>query len=95
MIPETEGKATPGPWWAGTDEDAHMVYAGDCNEVASTLREDGDSIAEEANARLIAAAPELLYSCIELIGELCSEGYVGTGPVTRAQAAVNKAEGRS
>lgn len=92
---------TPGPWWAGTDEDAHMVYAGDCEAVADTLREDGDSITEAANALLIAAAPDLLHALKELCRWCCrpgddskhDDGYDNARKLARE--AVARAEGRT
>lgn len=65
-----ESRHTPGPWWSvGTG-----VLAGDKNDpqvIAST--ETGDvmnveaSEEQEANARLIAAAPELLAALLDCI----------------------------
>lgn len=54
---------TPGPWHTGTHEDAHIVYDGDCGFVADAGRDDGEAETEAANARLIAAAPDLLAAC--------------------------------
>lgn len=89
---------TPGPWWAGGDDDAHMVYSGDVDTVdavADCGRDDGDAEAEAANARLISAAPDLLAAC-----ELALESYtrwVTLGPLDVAacrqvSAAVRKAK---
>ena len=50
----TKQKHTPGPWWCGTRRDA---VRGDY--VVFPLPEDAEI---EANARLIAAAPELLHA---------------------------------
>lgn len=61
---------TPGPWWTGSDEDAHMVYSGNASTVEAVAdcgRDDGDAHAEEANARLIAAAPDLLMALKRLL----------------------------
>ena len=92
---------TPGPW-VFEDE---FVRAGDvviadpyCEETASTR--PGEM---EANARLIAAAPELLEACeaawpmLELACR-CQDGTIGSGPcaacraVEIARAAIAKAK---
>ena len=67
-------------------------------------QQDRILIENRANARLIAAAPELLEACRQILWKLGhnekSEHYSGPGRVTRhdatvrmAQAAVDKAEG--
>lgn len=59
----SEFKGTPGPWSTGSDEDAHIVYDAALGYVADCGSDDGDAEAERANARLIAAAPDLLAAC--------------------------------
>ncbi len=58
---------SPLPWWNGLNEDDHMIYTGDCDVVANTLRDDGDAITEAANAEFIVRAcnchEELLAAC--------------------------------
>jgi hypothetical protein len=69
---------TPGPWFAGTDEDAHVIYNADESEVvADTLREDGDAETEAANARLVAAAPDLLAACESVLLLIDGRGLGG------------------
>jgi len=86
---------TPGPWAIETDRDAghsnhqrHHIFAivGGGNRLAVCCYKQN----EEANARLIAAAPDLLEALKEAleIGDL--EGWC-----IRARAAIAKAEGRS
>ena len=85
---------TPGPW-AFEDE---FVRAGDvviadpyCEETASTR--PGEM---EANARLIAAAPDLLEACEELLhvaDDYAPDIGSANGPITRALAAIGKAKG--
>jgi hypothetical protein len=54
-------KHTPGPWKQGSsDEDACVVYSSDDHIIAGCEGIDFDEGTENANARLIAAAPELL-----------------------------------
>jgi hypothetical protein len=85
---------TPGPWEAHN----HRIYAEDTNlHIADICRApDGDW--SPANARLIAAAPELLAALKIMTplvrlkyGNLDSEVYLQT---EKALAAIAKAEGR-
>jgi hypothetical protein len=100
-------KHTPGPWFHD-DFDRHYVVAGRghiyiCR--ADDGRDDDEGTAEgrygteeevEANARLIAAAPELLTAC-RLAGEKLSSvtqpGESGWDAVSACRDAINKAEG--
>jgi hypothetical protein len=56
----SESKHTPGPWryQEGTDAYTHIVHTG-VNRFLCQLAQDTSGVAE-ANARLIAAAPDLL-----------------------------------
>ena len=86
---------TPGPWHVGKRDpewlpirDANDLWVCDCgfrNEVSEN----------EANARLIAAAPDLLSSVKDLlfIGNLVDEERQNV--ITGAVAAIKKAEGQS
>jgi hypothetical protein len=93
-----EHEYTPGPWHTGSDEDGDIVYGPDCELVASAAG-DGDAEAEVANARLIAAAPELLWACETALRAL---EFQGNGPrphVSEAEwdeiaAAIAKARGK-
>lgn len=49
-------KFTPGPW----RYDGHAYIFGPKREMVAMIRGTGENLPEEANARLIAAAPELL-----------------------------------
>jgi hypothetical protein len=96
---------TPGPWEvdseSSNDGEAEVVVAADrtiCWTADTFSDEEGAVITDEdrANGRLIAAAPELLASCKEM---LASDGLIGNQPsVLRAvqsmREAINKAEGR-
>lgn len=102
-------KHTPGPWKAdgynirqsglmGTRHVAEIAYTGPHhtppNEYPSSCR-----LQDEANARLIAAAPDLLHALqmmlgCELIGGDQRDGLPdepGTSPVSLARAAIDKA----
>lgn len=50
-----------------------------------------------ANARLIAAAPELLAALVAMVRKYApsDDGYPGTTPAHQARAAISKAEGGS
>lgn len=82
---------TPGPWHL----DPFRKYANVHGEVMSHLaRVPIDTAEAEANARLIAAAPDLLEACREALSIL---DYERADVETRAQvyAAIAKAEGRA
>lgn len=51
---------SPTPWTAGSDEDSHIVFDAELNLVCDVSLDGGDVETEEANALLIAAAPDLL-----------------------------------
>jgi hypothetical protein len=98
-------KHTPGPW--GVD-DPHLVWAESVGEYVATTRVEGwETLSREqveANARLIAAAPELLEALKALTvavtfadppkefnGALCHEARVPVGFVDAARAVIAKA----
>lgn len=89
----SEAKHTPGPWQA----DGPFVRDGTCS-VADARPTHADVTGDEvlANARLIAAAPELLAACKALMDGL-DDYWITTekGGLTaaNAQAAIAKAEG--
>lgn len=78
---------TPGPWHyqEGADAYAHIVRAHG-NYFLCQLAQDTSGTAE-ANARLIAAAPELL----DALADCLSEANVSTPTRAKAMAAINKA----
>ena len=90
-----KGKHTPGPW------EAHKTHYGDDRtwDVSSPLRtvatiNDGDGLAE-ANARLIAAAPELLEALEILVAP--DDGKIRVDEIksnfAKGKAAIRKARG--
>jgi hypothetical protein len=83
---------TPGPWYTGIDEDCHMVYSGDADVVADTLRDDGDAETESANATLISAAPELLAALEILLLEF-ETSQPSRKSWIAARKAISKAKG--
>lgn len=111
-----DAKHTPGPWEmgeAGSWEDGLRTATeyfvrrpGDDVAIASDIIDPAnDDTPSEANARLIAAAPELLAALKELAAlmPVCGNDHdisvrvfqVPTGSVRKALAAIAKAEGRA
>jgi hypothetical protein len=102
----SETKHTPGPWSWGRDVDeAINVYFdddGDGIPDAEVFASDAPDDNSEANARLIAAAPDLAEACRELIAAIDAgiqsrtllecEGKPGS-TMSRARAAIAKALG--
>ena len=85
---------TPGPWYQNISA-KYPVFAGEAPNhvhIASILHGASDS-EREANLRLIAAAPDLLYACQILI-RLVELEVVGDTPneVKTARAAIAKAK---
>lgn len=93
-------KHTPGPWYAWHNEAGIGVGKthGNESDIAHCDGFDSDrSAAEElANARLIAASPELLASLEEMLRwgrAQKTAGNSGKYPIERAQRAIEKAIG--
>ncbi|WP_113132733.1 hypothetical protein [Rhizobiales bacterium] len=111
-------KHTPGPWAFDDDNavmadvGAHICTVSMADDFPCIDDDEGDSrtnvdIECKANARLIAAAPDLLEALVEILGPLnvCSDNQnVGDdvclpvdmtmGELRKARAAIAKAEGR-
>lgn len=104
---------TPGPWSvdseSGNDGEAEVIVAADrtiCWTADTFTDEEGAAITDEdrANARLIAAAPELLSCCRELLAIVEDEYANDRYPeelkswkrtISDTAKAIAKAEGRS
>ena len=97
-----QAKHTPGPWTLepscirGGDRSRSLVICGPGRVSGRSPAEHGE---DEANARLIAAAPELLQACREALADL--EGYLAeweTDPaletVQELRAVIAKATGQ-
>jgi len=103
MEAETKGKAghTPGPWHIefGADFIAIGCEAERCQIVAYATRDGLPCLAPPANARLIAAAPDLLEALqkmVERFGDFAPGKpfeFPGDHPVSIARAAIAKATG--
>lgn len=96
------GKHTPGPWFYQERSDAYThIVRGDGNRFITQLAQDTSGEAE-ANARLIAAAPELLDVVKRIAASRITD--TGTAPIpdltaeeawTLARDAYAKATGES
>lgn len=95
-----EHKHTPGPWRVGrhfTDDEGYReiaieatVRGVECVPASVVLQFANYGGMQEANARLIAAAPDLLEALIDLMDAV--EG-VPCGPENKCRAAIAKATG--
>jgi len=87
----SEFKGTKGPWRVGAAVNGNWIEAGHASQpisVGRTFYTDTGAAIEDANARLIAAAPDLL----EALEYLVSLG--GGDALDPARAAIAKALGR-
>lgn len=98
--------ATPGPWKVSTSPGAAVTTRCIVHELSkgtrllsrhvATVSAHGPDVENEANAHLLAAAPELLAACKQAV-EFLDNGPGGTGidaACVRVRAAIAKAEGR-
>ena len=92
-------KHTKGPWLVSTidGEDCLMVGGGDGSEVVADIRTHWPDAQVEANAHLIASAPELLYSLKTVL--VCIQNWKNEGGYlvfdeSKVLAAIAHAEGR-
>ena len=97
---------TPGPWSVeGNRDDAtgelRIVQDATAGEIAILYPEFGRGDADEANARLIAATPEMLAALKRALGwvphtyeDLQCEKCIATCDRCAIQVAIGKAEGR-
>ena len=91
-----EAKPTPGLWEVGKDRrGVERVYAGD-HEIVRALSEHGSRRLSEgerqANRRLIAAAPDMLAACAEMVLHV-NASHVPAPVIDAMRAAIAKAEG--
>ena len=85
-------KHTPGPWFSQYDDNG--FYEIGSESVTFTLAFTyGEGDTDEANARLIAAAPDLLEALQDVLLELESIGPMEK--IDRARAAIAKATGEN
>lgn len=99
---------TPGPWHCTPEEELHKigVYVGQfddvviCDVTDEDLEGDKETVAKtcEANARLIAAAPELLSIVEQILNDIESTDYgcsISQATDDLARSIVAKAKGRA
>lgn len=85
-------KHTPGPWHVGVGQAGVIVYNAKGWAIANAVVYHGEHDREEckANARLIAAAPDMLAA----LRMICDAGIPLAEPIERAMLdAIRKAEG--
>lgn len=100
-------KHTPGPWHIQQGDDGEMLIKPIPGQVVAVVEPQADKEEEAANARLIAAAPELLEALMSILEyapqmELCMASRYGgesftyvnfRGYIADAEAAISKATG--
>ena len=88
-------KHTPGPWTLDDRGCKYIVHKpGDGYITRDICRMDSSTMAafaQEANARLIAAAPDLLNAVLLLLGN--PDNRISSADVNAARAAITKATG--
>lgn len=92
----SETKHTPGPWAVIADGPTRVV-ATDTSRPWRIAVVDSPSDADpdvDANARLIAAAPELLAALEEVTSTCLDAGFHGSD-LARSRAAIAKAKGKA
>lgn len=95
---------TPGPWHIGTGKATQIIYGTDGYAVANAVTYHGRDTESDMveNARLIAAAPELL-AALERLSERCAaldqsathDGIENCNAMVAARAAIAKAKGET
>lgn len=96
----TQSKHTPGPWSAVADEDSARIGGCDWRIITPCSLDDHDALVSiwdrrdgedvAANARLIAAAPDMLEALKKIVFDWDGEPE----DMADARAAIAKAEGR-
>ena len=95
-------KRTPGPWKFDTGLGCKGIKGGKCGSSRQAQYTDiaytvglSDEKQDEANARLISAAPDLLDVAKRIVEWMDDNGYSSIDQSFGARAAIAKAEGRS
>ena len=90
---QTQHSFTPGPWHIGTPPPNGEQTIGTTQGLMVAVATTGTSVPTKANARLIAAAPDLLEALIEL-ADCGAEAWGEDRPCVKwARAAIAKATG--
>jgi hypothetical protein len=88
---ENKTKRTPGPWTAEQDGNIYDIKSGGFTPCTTNVI---DAETDAANAALIAAAPELLSLCEEVLEAVDLDGQNRKELRKALQAAIAKAEGK-
>lgn len=90
-----EFKGTHGPWNYCADEPDWVTDSNDNIAVARVTRYNADAEAQHANAKLIAASPELLDALQKMLSKAYKQNWNDAYPeeLKSAQDAINKALG--
>lgn len=90
-----EFKGTHGPWNYCADEPDWVTDSNDNIAVARVTRYNTDAEAQHANAKLIAASPELLDALQKMLSKAYKQNWNDAYPeeLKSAQDAINKALG--
>lgn len=92
-----EFKGTHGPWNYCADEPDWVTDSNDNIAVARVTRYNADAEAQHANAKLIAASPELLDALQKMLSKAYKQNWNDAYPeeLKSAQDAINKALGET
>lgn len=90
-----EFKGTHGPWNYCADDPDWVTDSNDNIAVARVTRYNADAEAQHANAKLIAASPELLDALQKMLSKAYKQNWNDAYPeeLKSAQDAINKALG--
>lgn len=91
---------TPGPWiyyadLPSQDPDWHIVTTENRLRILANVHIEPGNQVDEANARLIAAAPELLEAALAFIAPFEGIEVVQGSDIAKARAAIAKARGEA
>ena len=84
---------TKGPWGIMKGDHGPMIFSGECGRGVAMLARQVTTAEREANARLIAAAPELLEALIDCRRALARANF--TQELSIVDAAIAKAKGET
>ena len=99
MTTQTKSTHTPGPWKMSSCSDGREIVSHSCGmtfpiaEACDGLGKANGLKEAQANARLIASAPDLLDSLRDIL-EMVTDNRLHGEEVYRAANAIRKAEGR-
>ena len=91
----SNAKHTPGQWGIrSTESGTKAIFSGETgNWIAHTVK--STPMTQEANARLIASAPELLVALEQMLNLNSLGAYEQSAAISAARAAIAKARGEA